>query len=102
MLDVEVVTLSLRLALLLWAAAGCIAIPVLYRLSHDINPIPWAYATVVHAIYTVNMVFILAGPDMVLEGWTRPVFSVLNINLIVAHLWLTWRAVDPPAVRHHA
>ena len=78
---------------MLWAASGSIIVCALFRRSHDTNPIPWAYLAGVLVIYAINMGVILATGGNIIVGWWRPVFSVLNINVIVASLWVIWRAV---------
>lgn len=92
-------TLILRVALMLWAAGGAVVVCGLFRRSHDVNPIPWAYLAGVLAVYAVNMAAIIATGGTVISGWARPLFSVLNINVIVASLWVIWRAVGGRNVR---
>lgn len=86
-------TAVLRVALLLWAGIGAIIVCVLFRRSHDTNPIPWAYLAGVLAIYAANMAWLLVFGGETISGWARPMFSVLNVNVIIASLWVIWRAV---------
>lgn len=92
-------TAVLRVALMLWAATGSIIVCYLFRRSHDTNPIPWAYLAGVLVVYAINMATIVAVGTGNIAGWWRPVFSVLNINVIVASLWVIWRAVGGRCVR---
>ena len=84
---------------MVWAGGGSILVCVLFRRSHDTNAIPWAYLAGVLAVYAVNVAAVLISGGSIIAGWWRPVFSVLNINVIVASLWVIWRAVGGRNVR---
>ena len=78
---------------MLWAAAGSMVVWSRYRVSRDRNPIPWAYLTVVLAVYAVAVFVIIVGSRLVLQDWWRPMFSVLNMSVIAGAAWVITRAV---------
>jgi len=92
-LTLDDLTVTLRWVLMAWATLGAFIVPWAYKRAHDVNPVPWVYLTVVFALYALNVLLILAGSQLVLSGWWRPVFSVLNINVIAGTLWVLYRAV---------
>lgn len=98
-MSADTVTVLLRVALATWAMVAAVTVPVLYRRSHDENRVPWIYAACVYVVYTIMVLVVIAGSDLVLEDWWRPMFSTMNINLIVASLWLLWRTTRRPPPR---
>lgn len=75
------------------AAAGAWITRRLYHRAHDVNPIPWTYLSIVFLVYAAAVAALLIGSQLVVTAWFRPLFSVLNANLMVASLWVIARAV---------
>lgn len=86
-------TVYLRVALMLWAAIAAMIVWGRYRASRDPNPIPWVYLVTVLAVYACSVFALIVGSHLVVQDWWRPVFSVLNINVIVGSVWVITRAV---------
>lgn len=89
----DTTTELLRVVLMLTAAAGAWIVRRLYHRAHDVNPIPWLYLSFVFIVYAAAMAALLIGSQLVVTEWFRPLFSTLNVNLMVASLWVIARAV---------
>ena len=86
-------TVILRVALMVWAALAAVVIWGRYRASRDTNPIPWAYLVAVLVVYSAAVFALVIGSRMVVAEWWRPMFSMLNINVIAGSVWVIARAV---------
>jgi hypothetical protein len=93
MMSGDTITELLRALLAAAAAVAAGGVMMLFRRSRDPNPIPWAFFTCTLIAYTVALVALLVGSDVVVAGWWRPTFSLLNLSIIVGSLWVLRRAV---------
>ena len=87
------VTVVLRWVLVFQALMGAIVTEVLFRRSDDTNPYPWRAASIVYVLYAVNVFLLLVDSRLVVDGWRRPIFSLLNICALWFPLWIAWRLI---------
>jgi len=92
------VTTPMRWMLVVTALLAAGAIEALYRSSEDTNPYPWRGASTIFVLYAANVLFLVIRGSVVVDDWYRPVFSVLNISVIVFEVWLLARMVK---MRHY-
>jgi len=80
-----------RLALFFVMAATAVRLRSLYADGIDRNWVPWFAAGFIHAAYAFFMAMVLLGSDLVLEGWWRLGFTILNATSTLSLMWLLVR-----------